>query len=244
MAIHGHSITDRTKRTSKEVARHVLHRIGVKRRLPYLAHDDVGDRFVHIYNERVWAREDDQVPGSGFGSTIEATAAIRTELPKLFNQLGSEVVLDLGCGDFAWMDQVVLDQQYHGVDIVPEVITANQQHYASDRRQFYLANAASDKLPDADTVLCRELLFHLSFDDIRATMQNLLSKKRRYLIATTDSISFFNSDVDTGDFRFLNLQRPPFRFGKPMLAVADPAVSSNRVLGVWPTDNIRTAMRL
>lgn len=239
---HGGGLRPRLVRTSKEVGRHVLHRLGVKRKIGYLEPSRSAERFARIYDERAWAHGRDDVPGSGAGSSLEATAALREQLPALLDRLGSSTLLDLGCGDFTWMRHVPLRQNYVGVDIVGSVIDDNRERYAVPGRDFVAADATVDRLPAADTVLCREVLFHLGFDDIRKLLTNVLSTERRWFITTTDAITLFNSDIETGDFRFLNLRRPPFRFEEPVAVLRDPGVAESRVLGVWPARSVAEAM--
>ena len=89
-----------------------------------------------------------------------------------------------------------------------------------------------------DTVLCREVLFHLSFNDIRLLIQNLRANGVSILIATNDVATGFNSDIVSGDFRLLNLTKPPFRFPSPELSIPDDGVSPGRVLGAWHIKNL------
>ena len=64
------------------------------------------------------------------------------------------------------MKEVDLPCNYIGLDIVKEVIEENRQQYADEGIKFDHHNAVEDKLPEtSDIVLCREVLFHLSFED-------------------------------------------------------------------------------
>ena len=100
-----------------------------------------------------------------------------------------------------------------------------------------LANASEDDLPVADAVLCREVLFHLSFKDGAAAIANI-KRTARWLIATSNSTIWFNSNIPTGDFRAINLQRSPYNFSSPHKIIPDDALSPGRVLGVWKTSEL------
>jgi len=119
------------------------------------------------------------------------------------------------------------------VDIVSGVIAANESAYHSDRRRFLVLDATRDRLPEADAVLCREVLFHLSFSDIWRVIGNLHNSGAKYLIATNDSGRTFNADILSGDYRMLNLHKSPFFFPPPLLSIPDDALASSRVLAVW-----------
>lgn len=229
-------------RTLKEFARHLLHTAGVRRKLDHLKHSDRGSRFEDIYRTGVWTHGDTSVPGSGHGSSLEATGSIRKRLPGLLKELGTQRLLDAGCGDLTWMGRIDLPCDYVGVDIVSAVVRDNDRLYGSPKHEFILADLVSDQLPEADTVLCREVLFHLSFADVTSALKNIVSKQRQFVILTTDKDTSFNADIESGDFRVLNLERKPFRLPPALIEIRDDAVASRRLLGVWRAGTIRTAM--
>lgn len=230
-------------RTVKELSRQLLYKAGVRRKLDHLAPAGRAERFAKIYADGVWKRGDDSVPASGDGSSLAATATIRDQLPGLLAQLDCQTLLDIGCGDFTWMRDVPLGSiDYIGLDIVPSVIDEDARLFASATRTFDVADATRDALPDADVILCREVLFHLSFDDIFSALSNMLATPRRYLILTTDDQTGFNSDIESGDFRILNLARRPFKFPPPAFAIEDAGAIAGRKLSVWKAADIGQAI--
>jgi 2-polyprenyl-3-methyl-5-hydroxy-6-metoxy-1,4-benzoquinol methylase len=202
----------------------------------HLQNQKVSERFRDIYKLGVWVHEDNQESRSGRGSGASVTDQLVTGLPILLKKLECVTLLDVGCGDWNWMTDVELPCNYIGVDIVPEVIDANKQ-YERDGVSFILANASEDELPQADVVLCREVLFHLSFEDGKAALSNI-KKNAKWLIATTDNSIWFNSDIHSGDFRNINLQFSPYKLPLPNKIILDDALSPGRVLGVWKTSDL------
>lgn len=230
------------KQSIKEALRHYIFKLGVENLLfksrqrrgfitTHLDDADRAERFSAIYRLGAWVHSEDQHSLSGKGSEATATAKLGDELSGLLAQLGCCTLLDIGCGDWNWMRNISLPCDYVGVDIVPKVIEANRCHERPGVR-FEVADAVSGPLPEADVALCREVLFHLSFQDGLGTLTNV-RKAARWLIATTDPTIWFNSDIPTGDFRKINLQRSPYRLPPPRETIADDAVSQGRVLGVW-----------
>lgn len=223
----------------------------MKRRLAReqdISHLFAADRkqvFDHIYDQGVWLERGDQVTRSGSGSELAATTQVRHFLPALLANIGARSVLDIGCGDFTWMQHVDLGADYIGIDIVSPVIRANEKAFGSMTRTFYCVDAVDDPLPGADAVLCREVLFHLSFADIARLVNNVQRSGARYLIATSDTCTAFNADIRTGDYRLLNLRRRPFRFPRPQAWLPDDARVSGRGLGAWSLEEIplRSATR-
>jgi SAM-dependent methyltransferase len=225
------------------MTRHVLHALGWRRNLPHLRAGSRRDRFAQIYAAGYWKLGNPDMPGSGTGSTLAATETLRAELPKLLARCGARSLLDVGCGDFTWMKNLTLPCRYFGIDIVASVVAANQAAYGSRDRRFAVRDAVTDELPEGDVVLCREVLFHLSLDDAKNALCNMLAGERRYLLATTDRETNFNADIVTGDFRVLNLERRPFRFPPPLFEIPDAAGAPGRVIGLWKIADIKDRVR-
>jgi SAM-dependent methyltransferase len=236
--------------TIREVVRHGLHATALdwlltKRRVArgletgYLFAADRRQVFEQIYSRGVWLNNDDKRDSrSGAGSELDATVGIRASLPPVLADLGVRSMVDIGCGDFTWMQYVDLGVRYIGVDVVRAVVDANRKLYGSVGREFRCLDAVAEPLPAADVALCREVLFHLSFADAKKILENVKRSGARYLIATTDAATSFNSDIRTGDFRVLNLCRRPFRFPVPVSWISDEAVQVGRGIGVWRTADI------
>ena len=90
------------------------------------------DIFSDIYYRNVWGDEESV---SGPGSGVKRASAFREELAELLKQLQVTTLLDAGCGDYNWMKELNLSSmQYIGVDVVPELITINQQKYGREIR--------------------------------------------------------------------------------------------------------------
>lgn len=195
-------------------------------------------RFRAIYQSGTWVYHSEQKTLSGVGSEEIATENVRVSLPELLLQLNCDRLLDIGCGDWNWMQHVILPCAYIGLDIVPELIAANRR-FERNGVTFEVADAITGPLPDADVVLCREVLFHLSFDDGRAALENI-RRAASWFIATTDTAIWYNSDIRSGDFRRVNLERSPYRLPPPREIIVDDAVAGGRVLGLWPTEALRS----
>ncbi|MDP9052966.1 MAG: class I SAM-dependent methyltransferase [Acidobacteriota bacterium] len=236
------------KQSVKEVIRHLLFRTGLSQSLvsarqrrgykvAHLEKTTNAERFSAIYELGIWRHTEEQDSSSGLGSTISATADVVAELPALLSSLNCKRLLDIGCGDWNWMRNVNLPCEYLGIDIVPALIEANKK-YERDGVSFAVIDSVQGVLPQADVALCREILFHLSFKDAATALANIQSASS-WLVATTDTSIWFNSDIATGDYRKVNLERHPYNFPKPQRIIRDEAVSNGRVLGLWRTVDLR-----
>lgn len=178
---------------------------------------DLQGRFTHIFETNLWGANDSR---SGTGSVDEQTAQLRAGLPLLLRELGAQSLLDLPCGDFAWMRQVPLPGiHYTGGDIVPELVARNERDFGmgaagagAASRTFRVLDLTRDPLPRVDVVFCRDCLVHLSFANIWKAIANLQRSGSTWLLTTTFPLHEENEDIEDGDWRMLHFERAPFCF--------------------------------
>ena len=196
----------------------------------------VENRFTNIYNKKVWFGNKESLSGSG--SSLKTTDRLRTDLPKVLTKLKTSRLIDVGCGDFNWMRLVDLPCNYIGLDIVEPLILENNRKYKSDGVTFMHCNAIEDILPVGDTILCRDVVFHLSFNDGIKLLQNVQKSGAKYLITTSHSEVDVNKDIRTGNFRRINLELAPYSLPKPIERLEDNPLEKDRFLGVWEVQSL------
>jgi SAM-dependent methyltransferase len=190
--------------------------------------------FQHIYENGIW-RTGETV--SGPGSTRERAADFRDDLIALLGRLDTRILLDAGCGDFNWMAEVAgTVKTYIGVDVVPELVQETARRHPD--QTFLCRDIATDPLPAADVVLCRDCLVHLPLDDARAVIRNFARSGSKYLLTTTFVDTDHNTDILAGGWRPLNLLRPPFSFPPPLAEVDERCLHTGgrgrgKRLGLW-----------
>jgi hypothetical protein len=187
-----------------------------------LALNNTEDVFTWIYKNNYWGYES----VSGLGSTVSYTENIRLELPKLISQFNIKSILDAPCGDFGWMKILLskIDVNYVGADIVEELIESHKLNYQNEVIKFVTLNLITDKFPKSDLMICRDCLFHLSYEDIQSVLINFVNSETTYLLTTThkNKYNFKNTNIKTGDFRVIDLFSPPFNFPtKPLARIDD-----------------------
>jgi hypothetical protein len=196
--------------------------------------------FTEIYYRNTWG---DGESISGPGSTLTRTAAFRDQIATLLKDINARTMLDAGCGDFNWMRYVNLNlDRYFGADIVSELISENQLRYASSAITFLDIDITKDKLPQVDVILSRDCLVHLSFEDILSAVRNFKQSGSTYLLATTFSSTTHNADINTGEWRLLNLQLFPLNFPKPLRLIDEKrthqGISAGKYLGLWALSDL------
>jgi len=177
---------------------------------------------------------------SGPGSTLAATQSIRSSLPELLKRLEVKTLLDAPCGDFNWMPHVLrdLDMDYIGGDIVPELIERNSARFGGERVKFRVLDLATDELPTCDLLFCRDCLFHLPLNDVRAVLRNIARSSIPYLLTTNHPECAVNKEIIPGEFRDLNLEKPPFNLSRPQLELNDDVGRSPKVIGLWTVKDL------
>jgi SAM-dependent methyltransferase len=144
----------------------------------------VSEAFSDIYRSHAWGSVKDRPFCSGEGSIREEAVAPYCAMVRDFiadNHL--KHVVDLGCGDFAVGSRFISPAvHYVGIDVVPDLIRYNQEHFGTLGVEFRCINIIDDDLPQGDLCLVRQVLQHLSNAQILKTLKSL--RRYRYVIAT------------------------------------------------------------
>jgi 2-polyprenyl-3-methyl-5-hydroxy-6-metoxy-1,4-benzoquinol methylase len=144
----------------------------------------VSEAFADIYRSHAWGSVEDRPFCSGDGSIREEAVGPYCAMVRDFIA-GNNIkrVVDLGCGDFAVGSRLIGPAvHYVGVDVVPDLIHYNRQHFGDPGIEFRCINIIDDQLPQGDLCLVRQVLQHLSNAQILKTLKAL--RRYRYVIAT------------------------------------------------------------
>ena len=91
-----------------------------------------------------------------------------------------------------------------------------------------------DKLPNADLMLCRDCLVHLSNKNVKKFLQNFINSDIKYILITSYESSLNNKalntniEIDDGDFRPTYLRESPFNFPKPAIKILDKDIEHSK----------------
>jgi hypothetical protein len=198
---------------------------------------DRARRFQRIFEENAWGNSESV---SGEGSNLTRTAVVRAALPGLLARHGVRSLLDAPCGDFYWMKEVELGEiDYIGVDIVPEIIARDVELYAGPRRRFLLGDLVDGLLPKADLILCRDCLVHLPYHETWKAIENMRRSGATWLLTTTfTGPTRENRDIAIGDWRAINLERPPYNFPRPVDVINEQSDEVDEELGAFPDKSL------
>lgn len=187
--------------------------------------------FSEIYRTNEWGGK----PGefySGDGTTDPAIAGSYLKcVAELAEKYGfSELnAVDLGCGDMRIGCAISKSfKTYTGVDIVAEMIEHHKKQYPEESLRFCHLDIIEDELPDGDVCFIRQVLQHLSNEQIGKVLAKL-SKYKYVLITehlpTPNEAIRPNMDKPHGaDVRLhqnsgVYITEPPFNISKSMVEV-------------------------
>jgi SAM-dependent methyltransferase len=189
-------------------------------------------KFSEIYYRGAW--------GPGFGEHSRFFSGGGSHVPVLtepYVQLLCDAlskerlshVIDIGCGDFAVGRRIApVCQKYLGIDIVPELVSSLRDRFSSKSVEFACLDVVTDAVPHGDICLIRQVLQHLSNEDILRVLEKLRDFD---LIVVTEHLpdapdqAVFNADIESGAGIRLCLNsgvyvdKPPFRMSDRELSI-------------------------
>ena len=195
-----------------------------------------GDVFTAYWRNNKWG---DPESKSGRGSNLEATQALRPQLPPLMARLGVRSFLDLPCGDYYWMKHVDLGvARYTGGDIVAPLIAENRARYARDGVDFQVIDLIAGPIPRHDLIFTRDCLVHLSTAHVQAALRNIKASGSEWLLTTHYPGLGGNEEIATGQWRAIDLQAAPFGLPAPVETIVEGQEQvrgqmPGKTLGLW-----------
>lgn len=162
--------------------------------------------FSEIYEKRKWGSSpDDDYGSSGQGSHKDHIVNPYIEvIDRLSRTEGFEGMkfVDLGCGDFNVGKSIHrLSKKYIGVDVVEDLINRNRSKHSKENLEFICLDIVNDPLPEGDVCFLRQVLQHLSNEQIKTILQKLKSYKWVFITEhypSSDLLVTPNLDKRTG----------------------------------------------
>jgi len=193
------------------------------RRLMVMNGKSNSEIFSATYNNFLWGRKSNDFKFySGDGSHLPEI--VNDYIANVSNFLSSfeakPSVVDIGCGDFNIGSQLAhLTSEYIACDVVTSVIEQNRKLFMIENVKFLVVDAVVQELPKGDVVILRQVLQHLSNQDVTSIIRKV-EKIYEYLIFTDhqpferdwipniDKLTGPNIRVEFGSG--LDLAQPPF----------------------------------
>jgi len=215
------------------------------------------ESFEKVFESRAWGHSwDIQYTGlnaSGMGATLywtqEVIAALHVIINDIKEQVGSSHrvrVLDVPCGDMAWMSRFLKtrdDVDYTGIDIVPALIENHRTRFRDYSWKFQHMDIIEDPIEEMyDVIVCRTLMQHLYFHDVMRLLRKFSESGSRYILMTSFYRTSANQELainglNPGRFRQLNLELPPISLVPPLCVSRDGPPDTregwDHYVGLW-----------
>ena len=156
--------------------------------------------FDNIYTSGNWGKDASGKISSGLGSHDKEIISVYIEAVKSFltEQKEKIIIVDLGCGDFN-VGKHFIDYATKIVacDISNVIIKQNQESYHFPNVDFHQLNMAKDSLPKGDIAFIRQVLQHLSNEEIKTIVDKLNTyKPYKHLVITEHLPSHDNFKIN------------------------------------------------
>lgn len=175
---------------------------------------------------------------SGTGSTLDITKGFRFWLQTIISKYEIKSITDIPCGDWNWMSKVDLGGvDYFGGDIVDEIIITNNRKFSYENILFEKFDAINQIPPKSDLIICRDFLFHISFEQAKIVLENFRKSGSKYLISTSFDLNK-NSDLTKEQkeygwgWRKIDLHKYPYLLGEELEYVVEKGME-NRTQSLW-----------
>jgi hypothetical protein len=123
------------------------------------------------------------------------------------------------------------------------LVEVAQIRYGRKNREFVTLDLCSDPLPQADLLLCRDCLMHLSQEMNFLALANIIQSDIKYLLTTTYPDGK-NRSIRLGDWFTINLCAPPYNFPPPLRTIDDWVPPfDRRQLALWEIESLRRKWR-
>jgi hypothetical protein len=91
-----------------------------------------------------------------------------------------------------------------------------------------------DPLPKVEAWLCRDVLFHFPNAAIQTALERFVKSDIRFLLTTHFEKTIEHPEIEFGEYRPVNLCRPPFNWPPPSHLIFDgDEDDGDRYLAVW-----------
>ena len=109
------------------------------------------------------------------------------------------------------------------------------KQYKKNNINFFWSDITSSELPSSDLMFVRDCLVHLSFDDIKKSVNRIKESQSEYLMSTSFIKIKTNLDIYSADWRPINLEKTPFNFPKPIITINEEC---NEMNGIYSDKSI------
>jgi hypothetical protein len=171
------------------------------------------ETFSSIYAEGTWTDKLPGMPPSGRGALPERSQSVIGFIKERIASGEVRSIADVGCGDLAWVSTVPEitsgEVTYLGYDVVPSLLA---EHRGLGWGEFRFGDVTAKRFRvHADLVLVKDVLIHLTDEQVERALANLRASQWKWLL-TSSSPEESNEDRTCNRWHFapLNLLAAPY----------------------------------
>jgi len=180
--------------------------------------------FTDIYKQKLWGTDKGAQFYSGEGSHSSMVTSVYvqaiTNFITLLSTSNKPTAVDLGCGDFFIGSNIHhLFSNYIACDVVSDLINHHKKKFHHLNVDFRQLDIAKDDLPQAEVGFVRQVLQHLSNEDVRA-FTHKAERSFKYLVCTEHvptNVDFVSNIDKPSNYNIrlelnsgIDLTKPPF----------------------------------
>lgn len=146
--------------------------------------------FDLIYRNGAWGKDSagNSISGSGSHNNRLKNPYIKT-VKEILQRNDLKVIADLGCGDFNVGKHFVEDcERYIACDISNVILDRNRKNFTLDKVEFHNIDIADDELPSGDIAFVRQVLQHMSNDDIMRFLNKIRNTSPYKFLLVTEHL--------------------------------------------------------
>ena len=172
--------------------------------------------FLQYFERQFWTN---RAGSSGPNSDLSRTYALREGIGRILRDYNIGSIVDAGCGDTNLFRDIKLEGiAYLGLDCVPAIIEMNKRVFSKQDNMFFeVTDVITHPLPQADLIICRDVVHYLPNSLIKLFLHQVAESKSRYLLIT------HNIKV--------NLTQAPFGWEQPVTIVTD--TDEGKTMALW-----------
>lgn len=141
--------------------------------------------FGNIYRNKVWGEGSQASPLSGSGSDPKNAITYVNFVRDFISSRNITSVVDVGHGDWQmWKDYSFSNVKYLGLDVAAGLSEDIERKFGNSLRKFQYYDVESSNLPNADLLICKDVLQHLSRSDAKTLLAQM--NQFKYLIICND----------------------------------------------------------
>jgi hypothetical protein len=187
--------------------------------------------FYLIYKTNHWNRyqkiNKNNILVSGPGSIPGSiqTKNIIDNLDFFIKKNNIKSILDMPCGDFSWMQDLIKKNNYinyTGYDIVEDIIFYNNKKYSKNNISFFCKDIVNEtNFNNFDLVFIRDFFIHIDYVSINKILDNIKRSKVKFIACSNNNNAINNKDIAVGQHRKINLTIEPFYMNEIFYAFSE-----------------------